>query len=64
MIAYNRFAVLDVPYCVWDPVDPIRRNLEFIERIDPQYFDYIADFNVEALQGETSQYAATSLRIA
>ena len=62
-IGYSRFAVLDVPYCVWD-LEPKRRNLEFIERIDPRYYDYIADINGEALQGETSQYAATSLRIA
>ena len=63
MIGYSQFAVLDAPYCVWD-LEPKRRNLEFIERIDPQYFDYIADVNGEALKGETSQYAATSLRIA
>ena len=63
MIGYSRFAVLDVPNCVWD-LEPKRRNLEFIERIDPQYYDYIADINGEALQGETSQHAATSVRIA
>ena len=63
MIANSKFAVLDVPYCVWDP-ELRRRNLEFIERIDPRYYDYIVDINGEALRGETSQYAATSLRIA
>lgn len=63
MIAYSRFAVLDVPYCVWDQ-ELKRRNLEFIGRMDPQYYDYIVDINGEALRGETSQYAATSLRIA
>ena len=63
MIGYSRFAVLDVPFCVWDP-ELKRRNLEFIERIDPRYYNYIADINSEALRGETSQYAATSVRIA
>lgn len=63
MIANSRFAVLDVPYCVWDP-ELSRRNLEFIEQIDPRYFDYIVDINGEALRGQTSQYAATSVRLA
>lgn len=29
------------PYCIWD-MDLTKRNLEFIDSIDGEYFDYIA----------------------
>ena len=63
MIENSKFAVLDVPYCVWDP-ELKRTNLEFIEGIDPTYYEYIAAINKEALQSDGAQYAAMAIRIA
>ena len=63
MIENSRFAVSDVPYCVWDP-ELRRTNLDFIEGIDPTYYKYIAAINKGALQGDGSQYAAMAIRIA
>ena len=63
MIENSRFAVSDVPYCVWDP-ELRRTNLEFIKGIDPAYYEYIAAINKGALQGDGSQYAAMAIRIA
>lgn len=63
MIENSRFAVSDVPYCVWDP-ELRRANLEFIEGIDPAYYEYIAATNKGSLQGDGSQYAAMAIRIA
>ena len=61
---YSKFAVSDVPYCVWDP-ELRRTNLEFIEGIDPAYYEYIAGINKEALQDDDgAQYAAMAIRIA
>lgn len=63
MIENSKFAVSDVPYCVWDP-ELSRMNLEFIKGIDPAYYEYIAAINKGALQGAGSQYAAMAIRIA
>ena len=64
MMEYSKFAVSDVPYCVWDP-ELRRTNLEFIEEIDPAYYEYIAGINKEALQDDDgAQYAAMAIRIA
>lgn len=63
MIENSRFAVLDIPYCVWDP-ELRRTNLEFIKGIDPTYYEYIAATNKGALQSDGAQYAAMAIRIA
>jgi hypothetical protein len=58
-----RFAVNETPYCFWD-LEVHKKNLKFINNIDPKYFEHIADLNGELLEGEQKQYAAAALRIA
>jgi len=38
---YGLFKVGSRPYCVWE-VNLHERNLEFINAIDPEYFEYQA----------------------
>jgi hypothetical protein len=59
------FVVNEQPYCVceWDLP---KRNLRFLESIDPTYFRYVSDTNVSRMNVEdekTLQHAAISLRI-
>ena len=49
--------------CFWD-FDPRAQNLEFLNKIDPQYFHHIADLHGEALKGDNRQYSAAALRVA
>ena len=58
-----RFAVDETPYCFWD-LDVHGKNLEFINKIDPKYFEHIADLHGELLEGDQKQYAAAALRVA
>ena len=62
-IQYARFAVNETPYCLWD-LDIQKSNLDFINNIDPRYFEHMANLHGEFLEGEESQYAAVALRIA
>jgi hypothetical protein len=58
-----RFAVNEKPYCFWS-LDPIGQDLEFINMIDPRYFEHIAELHGESLEGDEKQYAAGAIRIA
>ena len=58
-----RFVVNETPYCFWD-LDVHGKNLEFINKIDPKYFEHIAALNGELLEGEQKQYVAAALRVA
>ena len=55
------FLVDETPYCVWE-WDLVKRNLEFLEQIDPKYFEYIAQTHFAEIQGEHAQRAAIALR--
>lgn len=65
---YIPFVVNDGPYCLWN--ENLReRNLELLNRIDPEYFEYVANTNFSLIDEKetdkrTRQYAAISLRIA
>lgn len=58
----------DEPYCLWN--ENLReRNLELLSRIDPEYFEYVANTNFSLIDEKetdkrTRQYAAISLRAA
>lgn len=41
------FVVVEEPYCIWE-VDLPRRNMEFINGIDVEYFDYLTKLHLEA----------------
>jgi hypothetical protein len=58
-----RFAINETPYCLWD-IDIRQRNLDFINSIDPRYFEHIASLHGSSLEGDEKQYAAAALRIA
>jgi hypothetical protein len=60
---HSIFAVDDLPYCVWD-WDIRSVNLQFIQSIDPGYFEYSAGVHTDNLEGEDKQRAATALRSA
>ena len=57
------FLVDETPCCLWD-TDIRQRNLDFLDSIDPGYFEHIADLHGESLEGDEKQYAATALRVA
>lgn len=54
------FAVHEDAHCVWE-YDLPERNLRFLERLDPQYFDFVVRSHVEA-EGQGAQYQAVLLR--
>jgi hypothetical protein len=60
------FAMGEEPYCVWD-WDLTQRNLEYLESLDPDYFDYVGRANVPHLEADDSKErrrAATAIRAA
>lgn len=60
------FAVGTVPYCVWD-WDLKERNFEYLESLDPDYFDYVGKTNLPHLDAENPserRRAATAIRAA
>ena len=65
------FVVNETPYCFWD-VEIKQKNKQFIDQIDPDYFDYVAHVNMNILQSnkdkpegkKVSQLASAALRIA
>jgi hypothetical protein len=62
-IQYNKFAINETPYCIWD-WDIRKLNLDFLETIDPHYFEHIANIHGQFLEDGEKQYAATALRVA
>jgi hypothetical protein len=52
------FAVNEEPYCLWE-VDVKKRNLEFLNGLDPEYFSYILEIHLNA---EDEKRAIISLR--
>ncbi len=55
------FLVVDRAYCMWDG-DLTRRNLSFVESIDPAYFEYLATTHIEKVECDERHYAAMSMR--
>lgn len=62
-LPHIKFVVNETPYCFWD-LDVHGKNLEFINKIDPKYFEHVSEMHGELLEGEQKQYAAATLRIA
>jgi hypothetical protein len=62
-IQVSRFAVDETPYCVWD-LDIRQLNLDYLNSIDPRYFEHLAKMYEKFLEGDEKQYAATALRMA
>ena len=66
---YIPLLVNQTPYCVWDE-NIIERNIEILNRIDPEYFEYIATTNFTFLEEKANadnkqkQHASVALRTA
>ena len=63
---YGLFLVDERAFCLWDQ-DVKKINLDFLNDIDPEYFEYLADVNFEKLgdeKEEVHQYAALAIRTA
>ena len=58
-----QFVIDETPYACWD-WELTRKNLEFLEGIDADYFRYVAETNGANLEGEDKHRAALSLRLA
>jgi len=52
------FVVNEEPYCIWE-VDLPARNMEFLDGIDTEYFDYVLKVHAEA---EDEKRASIALR--
>jgi len=60
-IQYIQFKVYDRPYCLWG-VDLPQRNLEAINNIDSEYFEFLGNLYYEQLKSEHKQKAALAIR--
>jgi len=58
-----KFVVYDTPHACWD-LELRRKNLEFLEGIDAEYFRYVAEMNVTHLESDNKHRAALALRLA
>lgn len=54
------FVVNEEPYCIWE-VDLPGRNIEFLDGIDTEYFDYVLKVHAET---EDEKRASIALRTA
>ena len=57
------FKVYNKPYCLWG-ADLPQRNLEAIDSIEPEYFEFLATIYHKELQSEHKQKAALAIRAA
>ena len=57
------FLVGERAYCVWEWNLP-ELNQQFIRRLDPKYFHYVAETNYSQIEGENNQRAAIAMRTA
>jgi len=52
----SMFFVHDVPYCLWE-VDLRQRNMQFLDGINTDYFDYLIDVHIQASDKKNSSIA-------
>jgi hypothetical protein len=68
-LQYSFFLVDERPFCLWD-IDLKKRSLEFLDSLDPSYFEYVANTNLQNVgddddaRSKESQHAALALRTA
>jgi hypothetical protein len=68
-LQYSFFLVDERPFCVWD-IDLKKRSIEFLESLDPSYFEYVANINLQNIddgdnaRSKESQHAALAMRTA
>jgi len=59
MIQNSIFVVNDEPYCLWE-VDIRDRNIEFLNGLDPDYFQYLVSIHINA---DDEKRASIALRV-
>jgi hypothetical protein len=57
------FTIDENPYCLWD-WNIKSLNLEFLNSVNYQYFDFLAKTLIEYPEEKDKHYAATALRLA
>src|SRR2546422_2347988 len=62
-LSVTRFAIDTKPRCVW-VVDAVEQNREFLQTVDPKYFDYLATVHSEQQEESENRHAAMALRTA
>lgn len=62
-VQYMNFMVADNPYCIWD-VDIEGLTRDFLEGVDPRYFEYVASAHLGEAIDEQSLSASLALRAA
>ena len=50
-LEYSKFVVGNKPCCIWE-WDLKEKNLKFLDRVIPDYFEYIVNQNIPLLEGE------------
>ena len=60
-IEYFKLVTHKSAHCLWAE-DIKEKNLEYLSRIDPRYFEFLAGTYIQMLKGNNSQYAAMALR--
>jgi hypothetical protein len=50
------------PYCIWE-VDLKNRNLEFLNSVNPEYFEYLIRVHFEKVEENDDKWASVALRI-
>lgn len=63
-LEHRIFVVDKIPHCLWYWGDIRKLNLEFIERVEPGYFQYLAEIHTTDKADEEEQPAAIALRTA
>ncbi len=50
------------PFCVWG-IGLRAKNVDYLQRMTPEYFEYLAQAFIDHLDGENKQHAALALRV-
>jgi len=62
---YAVFMVDDIPYCLWSEKNPKELTIEFLDNLQPKFFEYQADTNLKKLNYKKyRQMASIALRTA
>lgn len=57
-----KFVIYETPFACWD-WELRKKNLEFLEGIDADYFNYVANLNSDHVEDDDKHRAAVSLRL-
>ena len=55
------FSIGDEPYCLWE-VNIKERNIEYLDLIDHEFFEYLGVVNFDQIESEGKKRAGISIR--